>query len=139
MQICSSFIILNIIYLLCWLFISDICLNILGELLSVQPGLARWIKGLFNLNERAIYFGQWEQGFFAFAAVGATNVGSIKVYCDNVSIDWLLSLVEITAIYIIIDHLHSFAFASDIKELFISGCIYHLKRTSHPCFKNIML
>ena len=27
--------------------------------------------------------GEWAGGFMAYAAVGATNVGSIKVYCDN--------------------------------------------------------
>lgn len=54
-----------------------------GELLSVNPGIARLVKGLFNINERAVYFGQWEHGFFSMAAVGATNVGNIKVYHDK--------------------------------------------------------
>ncbi|GFO09861.1 phosphatidylserine decarboxylase proenzyme, mitochondrial [Plakobranchus ocellatus] len=54
-----------------------------GELLSVNPGVARWIQGLFNFNERAVYTGQWEHGFFSMSAVGATNVGSIKIYCDK--------------------------------------------------------
>ena len=56
-----------------------------GELLSVNPSVARWLKGLFNLNERAVYMGQWQHGFFSMAAVGATNVGSIRVYHDQVS------------------------------------------------------
>lgn len=55
-----------------------------GELLSVNPGVARWVQGLFNFNERAVYYGDWEHGFFSFTAVGATNVGSIKIYCDEV-------------------------------------------------------
>ncbi|XP_059147018.1 phosphatidylserine decarboxylase proenzyme, mitochondrial-like isoform X3 [Physella acuta] len=54
-----------------------------GELLSVNPGIARWVQGLFNFNERAVYTGRWEHGFFSMAAVGATNVGSIKIYCDE--------------------------------------------------------
>jgi phosphatidylserine decarboxylase len=44
--------------------------------------MARWISGLFTLNERAVYFGEWAHGFFSMTAVGATNVGSIRVYQD---------------------------------------------------------
>lgn len=58
---------------------------ILGELLSVNPSIASWISGLFSLNERANYVGEWEHGYFSMTAVGATNVGSIRVYRDNVS------------------------------------------------------
>ncbi|KAH3890766.1 phosphatidylserine decarboxylase proenzyme, mitochondrial-like isoform X2 [Dreissena polymorpha] len=54
-----------------------------GELLSVNPGVARWIEGLFSLNERVVYTGSWQHGFFSYTAVGATNVGSIKVYFDK--------------------------------------------------------
>ena len=61
-----------------------------GELFSVNPGIARWIQGLFNFNERAIYMGEWEHGFFSLAAVGATNVGSIRVYCDKVRAEILI-------------------------------------------------
>lgn len=53
-----------------------------GELFSVSPGVTRWLKGLFNLNERVVYSGTWEHGFFCYAPVGATNVGSIKAYFD---------------------------------------------------------
>jgi len=54
-----------------------------GELLSVNPGVCRLVKGIFNLNERSVYCGKWEHGFFCMAPVGATNVGSIRVYMDQ--------------------------------------------------------
>uniref|UniRef100_A0A672Y8A2 Phosphatidylserine decarboxylase n=1 Tax=Sphaeramia orbicularis TaxID=375764 RepID=A0A672Y8A2_9TELE len=44
-----------------------------GSLMSVNPGVARWVKELFCLNERV-----------ALTAVGATNVGSIRLYFDKV-------------------------------------------------------
>lgn len=54
-----------------------------GELLSVNPSIASWIRNLFVLNERVTYVGNWAHGFFSMTAVGATNVGSIKVYFDE--------------------------------------------------------
>ncbi|KAF5286181.1 hypothetical protein FQR65_LT12939 [Abscondita terminalis] len=54
-----------------------------GQLLSVNPRMAKWLPGLFCINERAIYLGRWAYGFFALAAIGATNVGSIKIYSDK--------------------------------------------------------
>lgn len=54
-----------------------------GELFSVNPSVARWLQGLFNFNERVVYYGDWKYGFFSYTAVGATNVGSIKVYMDE--------------------------------------------------------
>lgn len=53
-----------------------------GKLLSVNPWLARLIPGLFAMNERAVYVGNWKYGFFSMTAVGATNVGSIEIYAD---------------------------------------------------------
>ncbi|XP_055608312.1 phosphatidylserine decarboxylase proenzyme, mitochondrial isoform X2 [Uranotaenia lowii] len=41
-----------------------------GELLSVSPKIAKWMPGLFCLNERALYIGKWKHGFFSFTAVG---------------------------------------------------------------------
>ena len=55
-----------------------------GSLMSVNPGVARLVKELFCLNERVALTGQWEHGFFSLTAVGATNVGSIKIYFDQV-------------------------------------------------------
>ncbi|XP_030762478.1 phosphatidylserine decarboxylase proenzyme, mitochondrial isoform X1 [Sitophilus oryzae] len=54
-----------------------------GELLSVNPRIAKWLPGLFVLNERAVYLGEWAHGFFSYTAVGATNVGSIRVIFDK--------------------------------------------------------
>lgn len=53
-----------------------------GKLLSVNPWMARLIPGLFVMNERASYIGEWKHGFFSMTAVGATNVGSIEVFMD---------------------------------------------------------
>lgn len=53
-----------------------------GKLLSVNPWMARIIPGLFTINERAVYVGEWKYGFFSMTAVGATNVGSIEIYKD---------------------------------------------------------
>ena len=52
--------------------------------MSVNPGVARLVKELFCLNERVALTGQWQHGFFSLTAVGATNVGSIRVYFDQV-------------------------------------------------------
>lgn len=53
-----------------------------GKLLSVNPWMAGLIPGLFSMNERAVYVGEWKHGFFSMTAVGATNVGSIEIYSD---------------------------------------------------------
>lgn len=53
--------------------------------MSVNPGMARWIKELFCHNERVVLTGDWKHGFFSLTAVGATNVGSIRIYFDQVS------------------------------------------------------
>jgi len=53
-----------------------------GELLSVSPGIVKRVQGLFSINERVAYLGRWQHGFFSLTAVGATNVGSVKVGLD---------------------------------------------------------
>jgi phosphatidylserine decarboxylase precursor len=62
-----------------------------GDLLSVHPKVAAWFPNLFVVNERAAYYGQWEHGFFVMGIVGATNVGSIKVPFDPVSVTSVVS------------------------------------------------
>ncbi|XP_019740944.1 phosphatidylserine decarboxylase proenzyme, mitochondrial isoform X1 [Hippocampus comes] len=54
-----------------------------GSLLSVSPGVAGRVKALFCLNERVALSGRWRHGFFSLTAVGATNVGSIRIYFDQ--------------------------------------------------------
>lgn len=49
----------------------------------MNPRIASWLPDLFSLNERVVYIGEWAGGFMAYAAVGATNVGSIRVYKDE--------------------------------------------------------
>ena len=49
----------------------------------MNPSVAKWVAGLFALNERAVYVGSWKHGFFSMTPVGATNVGSIRVYADG--------------------------------------------------------
>lgn len=54
-----------------------------GKLLSIRPSWMSWIEDLFTLNERVAYYGSWIHGFFSMTAVGATNVGSVRVYFDD--------------------------------------------------------
>ena len=54
-----------------------------GRLLSVKPSFIKRQPKILHINERVSYFGRWQHGFFSMTAVGATNVGSIKVYFDE--------------------------------------------------------
>lgn len=56
-----------------------------GRLLSVRPSLMKRMPEVLHINERVCYIGDWAHGFFSMTAVGATNVGSIKVEFDEVS------------------------------------------------------
>ena len=60
-------------------FIMLFLSSFLGDLFSVDPRLLRHINGIFNFNERVLLSGRWEHGPFLYAAVGAYNVGSIKL------------------------------------------------------------
>ena len=53
-----------------------------GQLLPVNPVVARLLPALFCANERVALLGSWRHGFFSYTAVGATNVGSIRVNFD---------------------------------------------------------
>nr|XP_027202307.1 phosphatidylserine decarboxylase proenzyme, mitochondrial-like isoform X2 [Dermatophagoides pteronyssinus] len=53
-----------------------------GKLYSVRPTFASWFPNLFSVNERVAYVGEWQYGFFAMVPVGATNVGSMRIYFD---------------------------------------------------------
>jgi len=54
-----------------------------GELYSVSPYVQHRLPGLFTLNERVVLLGKWKYGFFSYTAVGATNVGSVKINFDK--------------------------------------------------------
>jgi phosphatidylserine decarboxylase len=56
-----------------------------GTLLPVAPVVGKVVPQLLALNERVVLTGEWEHGFFSMTAVGAYNVGSIRMHFDNVS------------------------------------------------------
>lgn len=58
-------------------------MHIAGDLLSVAPALVRRVPGLFTMNERVSLIGQWAHGFYSLTAVGAFNVGSIRINMDD--------------------------------------------------------
>lgn len=56
-----------------------------GQLFSVSPKMVRMIDDIFVLNERVSILGKWnDNNFFSMTAVGATNVGSVKLSFDQV-------------------------------------------------------
>ncbi|KAL5113025.1 Phosphatidylserine decarboxylase proenzyme mitochondrial [Taenia crassiceps] len=48
-----------------------------GKLLTLRPSVVKKLPGLFTLNERVVYLGEWAHGFMSLTAVGAVGVGSI--------------------------------------------------------------
>ncbi|KAM3180514.1 hypothetical protein ACTXT7_016139 [Hymenolepis weldensis] len=48
-----------------------------GKLLSVRPSFIQKLPGVFTLNERVVYLGEWLYGFMSLTAVGAAGVGSV--------------------------------------------------------------
>uniref|UniRef100_A0A0E0GFI8 phosphatidylserine decarboxylase n=1 Tax=Oryza nivara TaxID=4536 RepID=A0A0E0GFI8_ORYNI len=53
-----------------------------GHLFPQNERAVRTIRNLYVENERVVLEGQWKEGFVAIAAIGATNVGSIKLYIE---------------------------------------------------------
>jgi len=53
--------------------------HIPGHLFSVDPRVLRKINGIFHFNERVLLSGHWQHGLFLYAAIGAYNVGSIRL------------------------------------------------------------
>lgn len=64
-----------------------------GRLLSVRPSLMKRMPEVLHINERVCYTGSWPHGFFSMTAVGATNVGSIKVNFDEVSYNYIITFM----------------------------------------------
>ena len=62
---------------------GDFRRHIVGYLSPVKPSHVNKHKDVFKNNERVNIFGRWDQGFYFESAVGATNVGSIKLDFDS--------------------------------------------------------
>lgn len=53
-----------------------------GNLFPVNERATRTIRNLYIENERVVLEGQWQEGFMAIAAIGATNIGSIELFVE---------------------------------------------------------
>jgi phosphatidylserine decarboxylase len=62
---------------------ADYRRHVVGYLCPVKPSYVNQHKDVFKTNERVNIFGRWAQGFYFESAVGATNVGSIKLDFDS--------------------------------------------------------
>ena len=54
-----------------------------GTLFPVAPSIAYYVPSLFTRNERVVLSGEWMHGFYSLTAVGAYNVGSVKLNYDD--------------------------------------------------------
>ncbi|PVH33387.1 hypothetical protein PAHAL_9G641400 [Panicum hallii] len=50
-----------------------------GHLFPQNERAIRTVRNLYVENERVVLEGRWKEGFVAIAAIGATNIGSIRV------------------------------------------------------------
>jgi phosphatidylserine decarboxylase precursor len=70
-------------------------LHVPGTCVAAAPAVLRQIPRVLSANERVVLHGAWARGFFSQTAVGASNVGSIKLVAEPVlilpffSIYWL--------------------------------------------------
>lgn len=62
---------------------ADYRRHVVGYLSPVKPSYVNKHRDVFKNNERVNIFGRWAQGFYFESAVGATNVGSIKLDFDE--------------------------------------------------------
>lgn len=54
-----------------------------GHLFPVNNNAITRCNGLFAFNERVVFTGKWQHGFFAMAPIGAYNVGSMSFLFDK--------------------------------------------------------
>lgn len=64
-------------------FVTNHRRHVSGYLEPVDPRYLKTHTDVFKSNERVNLMGEWAHGFFAYCAVGATNVGSIKFNFDD--------------------------------------------------------
>ncbi|XP_027080818.2 phosphatidylserine decarboxylase proenzyme 1, mitochondrial isoform X2 [Coffea eugenioides] len=53
-----------------------------GRLYPLNERSMRTIRNLYVENERVVLEGQWQEGYMAMAAIGATNIGSIELFVE---------------------------------------------------------
>ncbi|XP_023532754.1 phosphatidylserine decarboxylase proenzyme 1, mitochondrial [Cucurbita pepo subsp. pepo] len=53
-----------------------------GHLFPMNERAVRTIRNLYVENERVVLEGLWQEGYMAIAAIGATNIGSIKLFIE---------------------------------------------------------
>ncbi|KAK4486370.1 hypothetical protein RD792_009043 [Penstemon davidsonii] len=53
-----------------------------GHLFPMNERATRTFRNLYVENERVVVEGQWQEGYMAMAAIGATNIGSIELFIE---------------------------------------------------------